>query len=73
MYCAEMFLSKRSESFLLQVFYDSFDEDFKGRWVVSQSSDYGGTKYKKHLASNDDLNFRKIYQSCVPNLYQGLK
>ena len=26
-----------------QVFYDSFDENFEGRWVVSQSSDYGGT------------------------------
>lgn len=29
--------------FVLQVFYDSFDENFEGRWVVSQSSDYGGT------------------------------
>jgi hypothetical protein len=27
---------------VLQVFYDSFDQDFAGRWVVSQSSDYGG-------------------------------
>jgi hypothetical protein len=25
-----------------QVFYDSFDENWDGRWVVSQSSDYGG-------------------------------
>lgn len=29
--------------FVWQVFYDSFDENFEGRWVVSQSSDYGGT------------------------------
>lgn len=26
----------------MQVFYDSFDDHFEGRWVVSQSSDYGG-------------------------------
>lgn len=25
-----------------QVFYESFDEDFEGRWVVSQNSEYGG-------------------------------
>ncbi len=25
-----------------QVFFDSFDENWDGRWVVSQSSDYGG-------------------------------
>ncbi len=25
-----------------QIFYDSFDENWDGRWIVSQSSDYGG-------------------------------
>ncbi len=42
-YCCE---ARRAElcSYVVvwQVFYDSFDEDFDGRWIVSQSSDYGG-------------------------------
>jgi len=36
------------------VFYDSFDEDFDGRWIVSQSSDYGGTwKHAKSEGHED--------------------
>ncbi|KAG0619161.1 hypothetical protein M758_4G121400 [Ceratodon purpureus] len=36
------------------VFYDNFDEDFDGRWIVSQSSDYGGTwKHAKSEGHED--------------------
>jgi calnexin len=36
------------------VFYDSFDENWDGRWVVSQSSDYGGKwKHEKSDGHED--------------------
>jgi hypothetical protein len=37
-----------------QVFYDNFDENWDGRWIVSQSSDYGGKwKYEKSEGHED--------------------
>lgn len=29
-------------NFVLQIFYESFEEDFEGRWVVSEKEDYQG-------------------------------
>lgn len=28
--------------FGLQIFYESFDDDFEGRWIVSEKEDYKG-------------------------------
>ncbi|XP_024392874.1 calnexin homolog 1 [Physcomitrium patens] len=36
------------------VFYENFDEDFEGRWVVSQNSDYGGTWKHAKSDGHDD-------------------
>lgn len=27
---------------VLQIFYESFDEDFEGRWIASENPDYTG-------------------------------
>jgi calnexin len=36
------------------VYYDSFDKNFDGRWVVSQSSDYGGVWKHAKSEGHDD-------------------
>ena len=29
---------------VVQIFYESFDETFEGRWIVSQKDDYNGNR-----------------------------
>jgi calnexin len=48
--CSVLFVASSSDT----IFYDSFDENWDGRWIVSQSSDYGGKwKYEKSEGHED--------------------
>ncbi|CAK9222672.1 unnamed protein product [Sphagnum troendelagicum] len=48
--CGVLFVASSSDT----IFYDSFDENWDGRWIVSQSSDYGGKwKYEKSEGHED--------------------
>jgi calnexin len=48
--CGVLFVASLSDT----IFYDSFDENWDGRWIVSQSSDYGGKwKYEKSEGHED--------------------
>lgn len=37
-----LFVDLSSFCFIIQVLYESFDEPFDGRWIVSKNGDYEG-------------------------------